>query len=168
MTRILLAVLLVALATSCTGASSDPVETDTDAETFKTEMDAFARETLPKLEAEVGGEWGGFTATFVEKGGNTGRWEYTAGGGVSQPPGSREAVLDKIESVLTAQGMSVERSDDITDLTARKGNIAVQASRALDSDIESVSRMNLTFSSWDRLTSRDDFAENAGETPLLE
>jgi hypothetical protein len=170
MTRLLLAVLFAALATACTnGTATDPGSEsgDVDAEAFKTELDAFARETLPKLEAEVGGQWQGFSGHFLEKGGNTGRWEYTADGGTSKPPGTGEEVLDRVEAVLVAHGMTITRPDVIADITGRKGNIAVQVTRALDADVESVSALNVTFSSFDRLTSSDDFAEDAGSTELL-
>lgn len=171
MTRILLAVLFAALATGCSnGTATDPGASDggdMDAEAFKTEMDAFARDTLPRLEAEVGGKWQGFSGHFLEKGGNTGRWEYTADGGVRKPPGTGEEVLDRVESVLVAQGMTITRPDVIADITGRKGNIAVQVTRALDTDVESVSALNITFSSFDRLTSSDDYAENASPEDYL-
>lgn len=169
MTRILLAVLFAAMATACTsGTSTDPGGGDTDAEAFKTRMDAFVRDTLPKLQAEVGGEWGGYTAKFYEKGGNTGQWEYTAGGGTSRPPGTSDEVLDKVEAVLRQQGMEITRPGVISDITARKGNISVQVARALETDVESVSTLRISFSSFNRLKSSDDFAEDAGTTELLE
>lgn len=168
MTRILLAVLFAAMATACTsGTSTDPGGGDNDAEAFKTQMDAFVRETLPRLQAEVGGTWGGYTAKFYEKGGNTGQWEYTAGGGTSRPPGTGKVVLDKVEAVLREQGMEITRPGITSDIAARKGNISVQVSRGLEADITSVSVLNVDFSSFDRLTSADGFAENAGTTELL-
>lgn len=171
MTRALLAVLLlvtVASASACAGAETMRGEDGrrNDAEAFKQRMDAFARDTLPLLEEEVGGDWGGFTAYFVEKGGNTGQWDYTAEGRVTTPPGSGEQVLDRVEAVLRDQGMEVTRPDVMADITATKGNIAVQVTRALDSDVESVSALTVTFRSSDRLTSSDGYAEDAGRTDL--
>lgn len=169
MTRILLAVLFATLATACTsGTSTDQGGGKTDAEAFKTRMDAFVRETLPKLRAEVGGDWGGYTARFFEKGGNTGQWEYTAGGGTSRPPGTGEEVLDKVEAVLREQGMEVTRPGVTSDLAARKDGIMVIVLRALESDVESVSALRVEFRSENRLSSSDDFAEDAGVTELLE
>lgn len=173
MTRIMIVVLVAMLGASSTacapGGSTNNSQRGAanDAEAFKTEMDAFARATLPKLEREVGGEWGGFTGRFFEKGGNTGQWEYTASGGTSQPPGTADEVLDNVEAVLTEQGMKITRPDVISDITGRKGNIAVQVTRALDADVESVSTLQVTFSSFDRLKSSNDFAENAGFTELM-
>lgn len=171
MTRLLLAVLFAALATACAGGSTtDPAGRgggDRDAEAFKTKMDAFVRETLPKLQAEVGGEWGGFTARFYEKGGNTGQWEYTAGGGTSKPPGTGEQVLDEVEAVLREQGMEITRPGVTSDISARKDGIMVIVFRALESDVESVSTLKVEFRSEDRLSSSDDFAETAGNTELM-
>ncbi|HXH77506.1 hypothetical protein [Nocardioides sp.] len=172
MTRILLVALAVVLAATlaaCTpdGSTNGAGAPDNDAEAFKTEMDAFARETLPQLEAQVGGEWTGFQGRFFEKGGNTGQWEYTAEGGTTKPPGTADEVLDKIEAVLIEQGMEITRPDIIADITGRKGNVAVQVTRALDDDVESISLLRVTFRSHDRLKSSDDFAENAGTTDLL-
>lgn len=168
MTRVLLLVLLVVLASACASAETTRGEDGrrNDAEAFKQEMDAFARDTLPLLQEEVGGDWEGFIASFVEKGGNTGQWEYTAGGRATAPPGSAEQVLDKAEAVLRDQGMEVTRPDVMADITATKGNIAVQVTRALDSDVDSVSALRVTFSSFDRLSSSDGYAEDAGETDL--
>ncbi len=172
MTRILLAVLCAALATACSnGASSDPASSsgqERDAAIFKPRMDAFVSDTLPKLETKVGGTWGGFTARFYEKGGNTGQWEYTAAGGTSKPPGTSEQVLDNVEAVLAGQGMEITRPGVTSDLAARKDGILVTVSRRLESDVESVSALNIEFVSEDRLASSDDFAENAGQTELLE
>lgn len=173
MTRILivaLAVLLAATVAGCTpdGSTNGAGPSDNDAEAFKTEMDAFVRETLPELQTQVGGEWGGFQGRFFEKGGNTGQWEYTADGGTSKPPGTADEVLDKVEAVLTEQGMEITRPDVIADISGRKGNISVQVTRALDADVESISTLRVTFSSFNRLTSSDDFAENAGVRNLLE
>ncbi|MCW2835742.1 MAG: hypothetical protein JWN68_3695 [Nocardioides sp.] len=172
MTRILFVALAVGLAASvaaCTpdGSTNAAGRPDNDAEVFKTEMDAFVRDTLPKLQAQVGGEWTGFQGRFFEKGGNTGQWEYTAEGGTSRPAGSADEVLDKVEAVLIEQGMEITRPDVIADITGRKANIAVQVTRALDADVESISTLRVTFSSYDRLKSSDDFAENAGMTDLL-
>jgi len=170
MTRIILAVLFAALATACAGSgpgSEVGGGGDRDAEAFKAEMDAFVSETLPKLQAEVGGSWSGFSAHFTEKGGNTGQWQYSAGGGTSEPPGTGEQVLDKIEAVLGEQGMVITRPGNASDITARKNGILVIVFRALESDIESVSALSVEFLSEDRLKSSDDFAENAGKTELL-
>lgn len=171
MSRIILAVLLAALATACTSVGSGPGSgdggDDRNAEAFKAEMDAFARETLPKLEAEVGGTWGGFSAHFTEKGGNTGQWQYSAAGGTSKPPGTGEQVLDKVEAVLREQGMEITRPGTASDITARKNGILVIVFRALESDVESVSALKIEFLSEERLSSSDDFAEDAGYTDLL-
>ncbi|UUZ58637.1 hypothetical protein [Nocardioides sp. B-3] len=168
MTRILLGVLLAALATACTsGSSTDPGGGDSDAEVFKTRMDAFVRDTLPKLQTEVGGEWGGYTAKFYEKGGNTGQWEYSAAGGTSRPPGTGKEVLDKVEAVLREQGMEITRPGVTSDIAGRKDGIMVIVLRALESDVESVSTLKVEFRSEDRLSSSDGFAENAGPTELL-
>jgi hypothetical protein len=167
MTRVLLLVLLVALASACASAETTRGEDGrrNDAEAFKQQMDAFARDTLPLLQEQVGGDWEGFTASFVEKG-NTGQWEYTAGGRATAPPGTAEQVLDQAEAVLRDQGMDVTRPDVMADITATRGNIAVQVTRALDSDVDSVSALRVTFSSFDRLSSSDGYAEDAGKTEL--
>lgn len=161
MTRVLLVVLLCALAAGCSrGPGSEPGG-PRDAETFKVEMDAFARDTLPKLRSSIGGEWSFFPARFYEKGGNTGSWEYTASAGASRPSGTAKEVLAKIEVVLRRQGMDVTRPRVVSDIAARKGNISVLVELGLEPDEESVSSLVVDFSSFDRLTSHDDFAENA-------
>jgi hypothetical protein len=169
MTRVLIAVLLLAVTTACAGGDTTRGEDGqrNDAEAFKQEMDAFTRDTLPLLEDALGGEWAGFVASFVEKGGNTGQWEYAAEGTVSAPRGTAEQVLDRVATVLREQGMEVTRDHLVADVAATRDNISVQVTRALDSDVESVSALRISFSSFDRLASSDDYAEDTRPTDLL-
>lgn len=161
MTRVLLFVALCALVVACSRGPEAEPGGPLDAETFKVEMDAFAQETLPMLTSEIGGEWGGYQARFFQQGGSMGSWEYAANGGTSRPPGTAKEVLDKAEAVLREQGMEITRPGEIADIAARKGNISVLVQRGLESDDESVSSLRVEFSSFDLLSSHDDFAENA-------
>ena len=162
MTRIVLclaALLCISSLAACGG--EDPAGGD-DARAVKAEMDDLARELLPDLQEALGGaELGPMQARFFEPGGNFGRWEYEATGMFLEPPGTAEEVLTAVEGVLEEHGMAVEPAQGGYDLSATKGNVSVLVQRALESDVESVSGLNITMSSIDRLTSGDDFAENA-------
>jgi hypothetical protein len=177
MTRTVLGLLALALVlpltlSACgTGDDPDPGADGTteagarDAAAFKQEMDGFAADALPALQSSVKGTWKGFEAHFYSQGGDFGLWQYTAAGAVQRPPGTREEVLDRAAAVLTEQGMEV----DVTTERARgtRGNLSVLVQPTLDADVETVSGLDVTFSSIEPLDSEGDYAEDAPTTPYL-
>ena len=164
MTRIVLCLAaLLCMSTSLAACGGEePDSSGDDAREVKAEMDALARELLPDLQGALGGaELGPMQAQFFEPGGNFGQWDYEATGMFVEPPGTAEEVLAAVEDVLDKHGLEVEPAQGGYDISATKGNVNVLVQRALESDVESVSGLNVTISSVDRLTSRDDFAESA-------
>ncbi len=169
MTRMVLGLIAILVLSSCSVADSGSDEPPADdAKAFKAEMDEFAKALLPGLQAALGGaELKGMQATFYEPGGNFGQWTYEAGGVFVEPPGTAEGVLDAVEEILVQQGMKTERPAGSQDISATKGNIAVLVQRALETDVESVSGLNVKIASIHRLESHDDFAEDAEPVDYL-
>jgi hypothetical protein len=164
MTRLVLAILLAVAVTACSGTEGDPNNDGSrrDAEAFKKRMDDFAGESLPALQSSVDGEWRGLQAHFYSQGGDFGLWQYTARGRVVSPPGTREEVLDRAARTLAETGMEVEADEDGVHGTL--DNIAVDIEPALDTDVDSVSELNVTFRSLEPLDSAGDYAEEAPTT----
>jgi hypothetical protein len=161
MTRILLAVLLAALAAACTNPSAtDPGDSEPDAEAFKTEMDAEAATLLPDLIEAVGGQLNGMQATFYERGG-FGIWDYTASGTVYALPGTDDQALTAGASSLEEHGFTVETDAEKKSLRASKGNVRVIVASAFPDDDKGIASLNLTMSSAEAISDGDDFAENA-------
>ena len=131
MTRILLAVLLVALAAACNSpGATDPGDQEPDAEAFKAEMDAEAASLLPDLIKAFGGQLNGMQATFYERSG-FGIWDYTAKGTVYGLPGTDDDALTAGAGVLTDHGFTVETDEEKKSLRARKGDVLVLVASAV-------------------------------------
>ncbi len=161
MTRILLAVLFVALATACT--NQDTTGTDggePDAETFKAEMDAEAKRLLPDLTSTLGGELSGMQATFYERGG-FGLWDYIGEGVISRPLGSVSEKLDKATAVLEEHGYTVERDDEHRRVSAKKDAIGVTVQAGVPTTDPQVTSLNVRIANVGAISDGDDFAESA-------
>lgn len=159
MTRILLAVLLAALATACTdGRSAEPGGGDKDAETFKSEMDTEAKALLPDLMTSLGGNINGMQATFYERSG-FGLWDYTASGGVGGTDAPTSESLATSADVLEQHDYTVVTDDAQRRVTAKKGDISVivQAARLTGESVGLTIRM----SNHGAIQDGDDFAESA-------
>lgn len=163
MTRILLAVLLAALATACSNAGSTDAgdsEREPDAEAVKTEVDAEAAVVLPDLMAAVGGTLGGMQATFSERGG-FGVWDYTASGTVYGLPGTAGQALAAGTDSLKDHGFTVEADAEKESVRATKGNVRLTLGSAFPDDEKGVASLNVTFGSADAVSDGDDFADSA-------
>lgn len=161
MTRILLAVLLVALAAACTSpGATDSGDGMPDAETFKGEMDAEAASLLPDLMTAFGGQLNGMQATFYERGG-FGIWDYTAKGTVYALPGTDDQALAAGSRALEDHGFTVETDEEKVRLRASKGNISVLVDSAFPGDDKGVASLNLSMSSAATISDGDGFAESA-------
>ena len=160
MTRILLAVLLAALAAGCASpGATDAGDGGPDAEAVKTEMDTEAATLLPDLMAAVGGQLNGMQATFYERGG-FGIWDYTASGTVYGLPGTDEEALTAGASSLKDHGFTVETDDEKKSLRASKGNVSVIVASAFPDDDKGVASLNLTMSSAEAISDGDDVADD--------
>lgn len=163
MSRVAFCLVLALLVSGCSfGQGSEPGG-ENDAETFKKTMDALARELLPELRTAVGGgEVKGLQADFYEPGGSFGVWKYDAEGVIESPRGSAEEIFTAAARVFEDHGLEVERDAGGDDVTGRKDGVLVKVARTLSSEVDSVSRLDVTFVSEVGLSSRDDFAKDAG------
>lgn len=161
MTRILLAVLLVALAAACNSpGATDPGDKEPDAEAFKAQMDAEAASLLPDLMKAFGGQLNGMQATFYERSG-FGIWDYTAKGTVYGLPGTDDDALTAGARALTDHGFTVESDEAKKSLRASKGDVLVIVASAFPDDDKGVASLNLTMMSAEAISDGDDFAEDA-------
>lgn len=159
MTRIMLAVLLAALAAACTSTgASDPGDGSADAETFKQQMDAEAQTLLPELMSAVGGELNGMQASFTERGG-FGIWDYRASGSVVGPAGTVDESLAAATSTLEGRGFTVARNESQKRVTGEKGDISVivEASALTGRS----NGLNLSMGNLSTIGEDDDFAKSA-------
>ena len=161
MTRILLAVLLVALVAACTSpGATDPGASEPDAKSFKSEMDAEAASLLHDLMQAFGGQLNVMQATFYERGG-FGIWDYTASGTVYGLPGTDDQALKAGSRTLEDHGFTVVANKEKASLRASKGNVSVIVASAFPGDDTGVASLNLSMSSAEAISDGDDFAEDA-------
>lgn len=158
MTRVLLVVLLCALAAGCSGGPGSEPGGPRNAETFKTEMDAEAKALLPDLMVGVGGELNGMQATFYERSG-FGIWDYDASGSITDPTGSVKRSLVAATQVLKDHGYTTENDQDSKRVTARKRRLIVTIEASVLTGQSN--GLNLSMGSLDTMSEDDDFAENA-------
>lgn len=139
----LLALGLCALLLSGCG-SDDPADERSGgrAEQVEADFGAAADDVLPALVDELGGELRAMPAYFVECQ-VSGFWQYTARGELHQPSGNARQVADRTREVLTAAGFDATVGDGL-DVQGTRDGITVVVSRALDTDVESVSFLRIS------------------------
>lgn len=155
-------IVLLGVALSACGApvreGGDPPAAD-----VKKEVDAVARTVLPPLTESLGVTPTGLQATFTERAG-FGLWDYRAGGQFVGPQGGRDELMSKVETVLRASGLDVERDDTRGDVRGTSGNATVLLTATTARVAGTNQRQNLvevTIGSTDPTSEGDEFAETA-------